>query len=255
VRWTPDFARPIDLAIPLRFDGPQPSFFTDTPASARPLQSGSYTGRVASGASCNCSVLSLAPHCHGTHTECIGHVSAEPVVLCELPVPAVELAALLTVNPERRGGERTITRAALASAAAPDWAQAPWRALVLRTLPNDDSKHSQAYRGPSPAAWFEPDAMHWVVEHQVRSLVVDLPSVDRADDGGALLAHRIFWGLPPGATDARIASRGTALITELAWIANNVADGLYALALQFPAFASDAAPSRPVLYPLLEDAR
>jgi hypothetical protein len=41
-------------------------------------------------------------------------------------------------------------------------------------------------------------------------------------------------------------------VTELAWVPDSVPDGLYLLDLQVPAFASDAAPSRPVLYPVTE---
>ncbi len=93
-----------------------------------------------------------------------------------------------------------------------------------------------------------------MVERGVTSLVVDLPSLDRADDGGALAAHRAFWGLPPATQDARQAQRGRALVTELAYVPDECADGLYLLDLQVPAFATDAAPSRPVLYPIRERA-
>jgi hypothetical protein len=94
--------------------------------------------------------------------------------------------------------------------------------------------------------------MKWIVEQGIRSLIVDLPSLDRADDGGRLEAHRIYWGLEPfdrRSTDAR---RPDALVTELAYIPDEVPDGLYLLDLQVAAFASDAAPSRPVIYALRE---
>jgi hypothetical protein len=39
-------------------------------------------------------------------------------------------------------------------------------------------------------------------------------------------------------------------LTELAYVPESAPDGLYLLDLQVPAFAADAAPSRPVLYPL-----
>jgi hypothetical protein len=44
--------------------------------------------------------------------------------------------------------------------------------------------------------------MQWLAQRDVASLVVDLPSLDRADDGGHLAAHREFWGMPPGSVDA-----------------------------------------------------
>ena len=93
--------------------------------------------------------------------------------------------------------------------------------------------------------------MQWIVERGVVSLVVDTPSLDRADDGGHLAAHRVYWGLPAGARSVHEASRPQALVTEMAFVDDTIGDGDYWLALQFPAFASDAAPSRPVLYPPL----
>ena len=60
----------------------------------------------------------------------------------------------------------------------------------------------------------------------------------------------LYWGLPPGSDDAASARRGHALVTELAFVPDAVRDGLYLLDLQVPAFAADAAPSRPVLYAL-----
>jgi hypothetical protein len=262
-RWQADVSAPVDLAITLQFPGPQPRFFADAPASAAPLRAGGFVGAVSRGASCNCSVYVLSPHCHGTHTECVGHVTDNAAALAGLtPVPPA-LALLVSVRPERLGtaaagqaGRReaddpVVTRALLATAAA-RWTRDPWTALVVRTLPNDPGKRYRLYEGPCPAAYFTADAMHWVVERGVTSLVVDLPSLDRADDGGSLTAHRVFWGLAPDVLDAHQARRGRALVTELAYVPDAVHDGLYLLDLHVPAFATDAAPSRPVLYPLRE---
>jgi hypothetical protein len=260
-RWRVDLGQPIDLAVPLDFAGPQPRFFAGSGARAEPLRAGSFTGSVALGASCNCATYTLAPHCHGTHTECIGHVTSSPdVAVASLtPVPPA-LAVLVSVLPSPLGAAATgeheapddlvIARHALEHAASP-WRDAPWTALVLRTLPNPASKRHRAYEGSaSPAPYFQSSAVAWLVERGVTSLVVDLPSLDRADDGGALAAHRVFWGLPAGSIDARVATRGHALVTELAYAPDAAPDGLYLLDLQVPAFVADAAPSRPVLYPL-----
>jgi kynurenine formamidase len=263
-RWRADVTAPADLAIVLEFDGAQPSFFVDAPASSEPLQIGGFTGSVANGASCNCAVHSLAPHCHGTHTECVGHVTRSPVTIASLTPVAPCVALVVSVRPEPLGAaaaalqgdhaaadDLVIRRVALAAAASA-WIDAPCTAVVIRTLPNGADKRHRAYSGsPSPAPYFLPEAMRWLVERGVDSLVVDLPSLDRADDGGRLAAHREYWGLPPGSDDAARATRGRALVTELAYVPDSVPDGLYLLDLQVPAFGSDAAPSRPVLYPLL----
>ncbi|MGB7738903.1 MAG: cyclase family protein [Steroidobacteraceae bacterium] len=263
-RWRADVTAPADLAIVLEFNGAQPSFFVDTPASSEPLRIGGFTGSVANGASCNCAVHSLAPHCHGTHTECVGHVTRSPVTIASLTPVAPCVALVVSVRPEPLGAaaaailgghaaaeDLVIRRVALAAAASA-WVGAPCTAVVIRTLPNGADKRHRAYSGsPSPAPYFLPEAMRWLVERGVDSLVVDLPSLDRADDGGHLAAHREYWGLPPGSDDAARATRGRALVTELAYVPDSVPDGLYLLDLQVPAFGSDAAPSRPVLYPLL----
>lgn len=262
-RWRVDLTAPVDLAITLEFPGPQPRFFAGDPASAEPLRAGTFTGSVSGGASCNCGVYTLSPHCHGTHTECVGHVTDNAATLAGLtPVPPA-LAALVSVTPEPLGAavavqagtsaptDPVITRALLAGAAA-HWIGDPWTALVVRTLPNDAGKRYRHYAGPCPAPYFTDDAMHWIVERGMTSLVVDLPSLDRADDGGSLSAHRAYWGLPLGALDAHQAQRGRALVTELAYVPDTAPDGLYLLDLHVPAFAADSAPSRPVLYPVHE---
>lgn len=261
-RWHADAAAAVDLAIELRFDGPQPRFFADQPARAEPLRCGGFTGSVSTGASCNCGWYTLSPHCHGTHTECVGHLTDDGTTLSSLTPVAPALALLISVAPEPFGAAQrhppqaapddlVLTRDALAGAAR-RWLEEPWSALVVRTLPNPQQKKHRHYQGAAPAPYFTADAMHWVVERSVTSLVVDLPSLDRAEDGGQLQAHRAFWGLPAGARSAGDARRAGALVTELAYVPETVTDGLYLLDLQVPAFATDAAPSRPVVFPLIE---
>jgi kynurenine formamidase len=264
-RWQVELHSPFDLAITMEFGGPQPRFFAASGAVAEPLRAGAFTGDVASGASCMCGVYTLSPHCHGTHTECVGHLTGDATHVAALTPAPPALAAVVTVRPGPLGlishdrprlsapTDSVITRAMLAEAAAA-WTGEPWTALVVRTLPNEPAKAHRHYEGPCPAPYFTADAMHWVVERGVTSLVVDLPSLDRADDGGGLVAHHTYWGLAAGVRDARLARRGHALVTELAYVPSAVVDGLYLLDLHVPAFGADAAPSRPVIYPLVENA-
>ena len=60
----------------LDFDAPGPTWFGAGGGSQHALVAPGFTGRVASGASCNCSRIDLTPHCNGTHTECAGHLTA-----------------------------------------------------------------------------------------------------------------------------------------------------------------------------------
>lgn len=250
-----------DLSIPLRFNEAQPRFFGAPHASSRPLAAGSFTGEVRSGSSCNCSTITLTPHCNGTHTECLGHITRQALSVREAAGEPFCPALLISVQPcsaalsgenaepTPRPADLLITRAALQSALATQ-ALAEHPALIVRTLPHDPERMYRDYDTGAAAPYFTSEAMHWIVAHGVRSLIVDLPSIDRSDST-ELTAHRTFWGLPAHSTDAAAATRPQAVITELAYIAPHIADGPYLLNLQVAPFVSDAAPSRPVLLPLL----
>jgi kynurenine formamidase len=259
-RYVADLSDPLSIAMPLDFDGVQPNHFGAPRAHAQPLAEAGFVGDVRAGGTVNCERLTLVPHCNGTHTECVGHVTTDRIAVHEVLRGGLHIARLVSVRTTPIGssgeqadadatpGEPVITAAALGTALAALPGES--EALIVRTLPNDASKLGRHYAGAAPAPYFTPEAASLLVAAQVRHLVVDLPSIDRAVDGGRLLAHRTFWGLPPGARRAHDASRRDATITELAWIAPTVHDGWYMLDLQLPAFMSDAAPSRPLLYPL-----
>ena len=71
---------------------------------------------------------------------------------------------------------------------------------------------------------------------------MDIPSVDREEDYGLLLAHRSFW---------KQERSQDCTITELIYVPDSLKDGLYLLFLQTPAMELDAVPSKPILYPLM----
>lgn len=254
-----DFAKPASIAIPLDFAGPQPSCFGAPRAGSSPLVAGGFVGDTRAGGSCNCEVVTFAPHCNGTHTECVGHLTEERVAVADCVPGGVALALLVTVppadaaaaaedsDPVPASGDRLVTAAALRAAMDLHDGPAP-TALVVRTATGNAP--NRAYQGPAPAPYLTRQAALFLVERRIETLVLDLPSADRADDGGKLTAHRIFFGLPPGSRRAGESTRPRASITELAWIPPAIHDGLYLLDLQIPAFRSDAAPSRPLLYPV-----
>lgn len=238
-----------DISIPLRFDAEQPTFFGAAPASEHALAAGSFVGDVRQGGSCNCSIHTLVPHCNGTHTECVGHITRERMSVRNLAVHHLSAALLVTLEPQPVDDDKVITLQVLQSAVGTH-RLADYHALVVRTLPNDESKLARNYDTDPPPPYFAIEAMSWIVAQGIETLVVDLPSIDRAQDGGHLAAHRIFWGVPQGGTSGTLATRAHATITEMAFIPNTVADGAYLLNLQVPPFMSDAAPSRPILLPL-----
>jgi len=241
-----------DISIPLRFNEAQPTFFGAPPASASAVAAGAFVGDVRHGGSCNCSVHTLTPHCNGTHTECVGHITQERLSVRDLAIRHLSAALLISVTPEQSRdapGDLVISLAAL-QAAIGSAELSDYQALVIRTLPNDSSKLARNYDAGATPPYFTADAMRHVVEQGIDTLVVDLPSIDRAQDGGRLTAHRIFWGMPAGSTSAAAATRKHATITELAFIDDAVSDGPYLLNLQVAPFVIDAAPSRPILLPL-----
>ncbi len=248
--WRANIARSLDISIPLNFAGEQPSFFGAPRATAAPLRAGSFTGEVRTGASCNCSTYSLTPHCNGTHTESFGHLTSELSSVHEL---ARELlpAQLLTVSAVNAhvfrhehdvfttATDRLITAQALqAAASAP--LDPGLRALIVRCR--------REPQGEPP--YFTTAAMRWIVAQGIEHLVVDVPSLDRGDDGGRLLCHRIFWDMSSRETGNERPGRPHATVTEFAFVPPRVHDGLYLLNLQIAPFIADAAPSRPLLYPL-----
>lgn len=256
-----DLARPVSLAIDLAFDAAQPRHFGAPAASSRPFAVPGFPGEVAAGASCNCRIVTLIPHCNGTHTECVGHLTVEPLDAHRV-VPAGLLPALVvsvsavpagstreSTDPAPRAGDSLITRAAIDAAWPASLPFAP-RALVIRTLPNDATKRLRDYSDAVPP-YLTREAAQGIVARGIEHLVVDLPSIDRSHDEGRLTAHRIFFGLEPGVRTLADARRSHCTVTELAFVPDEVTDGPGLLELQVPALGGDAVPSRPLLYPLV----
>jgi arylformamidase len=258
-RWAADLRDPLSLAMPLDFDGVQPNHFGAPRAHAAALVDGGFVGDVRRGGTVNCEVLSFVPHCNGTHTECVGHVTTDRVAVHEVLKGGLHVARLISVRPETLAesgesrdpeaspDERVISARVLYEALGRTPGHSA--ALVVRTLPNDLTKLSRRYEGAAPAPYLTREAADVIVAAGVRHLVVDVPSLDRAHDGGRLVAHRTYWGLPAGGKRLNEATRRDCTITELAWIAPTVRDGWYLMSLQIPALMTDAVPSRPLLYP------
>ncbi len=242
-------AEPVSLARAVEFhvEGGGLRFFGAPPATSNALQVGPFLGAVERGASCNCATLTLTPHCHGTHTECLGHLTAERIDAWRIVPRGLMNAVLVTAKPE----ERVVSRAALAAALQRTIPAMPpmhdVTALILRTGCADDAM-----------AHLSPDAAALLVEHGILHVVLDMASMDPAEDGGELAAHRVFFGLPARHRDGSVtralearAERSRCSITELARIPPELADGACLLQLAVPELDGDAVPSSPLLYPLV----
>lgn len=262
-----DLSNPVSLAIDLDFSQRQPRHFGAPPATSRPFSVPGFTGSVERGASCNCQILTLNPHCNGTHTECVGHLTREAVDAHRIAPPGLIPALLLSVEPVEindatladdsteptpQAGDLLITRSSLEAAWLKMTIPFEPRALIVRTLPNRPEKRHLDYSDQVPP-YLSRQAAELLTERRIEHLVVDLPSIDRSHDEGRLCAHRIFFGLPCGSAALEQATRPHATVTELAFAPDSAVDGPYLLELQVPALGGDAVPCRPLLYPILED--
>ncbi len=245
----------IDISIPIIFNGPQPNAFGVDAATAVSL------GDTREGSSVNFDQYTFIPHCNGTHTECVGHITDERISVRDCLQEVIMPAVLVTVEPEimseppaLAGGQFDADKVisaerlqlALSSVSADKDVCEPNAALIVRTLPNDDSKLTRRYDSENIPPYFAADATEYIVDCGFKHLLVDLPSLDRLDDP-TLPAHRAFWKVEMGSREVNANTRMNSTITELIYVPNEVADGEYMLNLQIAPFEADCAPSRPIL--------
>lgn len=231
-----DLANPIDCSVPV--SGRGTTAWGLGPARIAPHREGDFTGSIAAGASVNFNDIAFNPHAHGTHTECLGHIAEMVFSVNQSPPAPLMPARLVTLLPREVTGGQALSAKQLAEA-LPDLQE---EAVILRTHLASEGLPSHAWSGTNPP-YLEADAAAWLADKGVRHLLLDLPSVDPERDGGALAAHKAFWGLPD-------TPRHGATITELIAVPASAADGLYLLNLQMAAIENDASPSRPVLFNL-----
>lgn len=248
-----------DLSIPLHFTGEGLSAFGVSPAAAQTVENNWFVGDTRRGGSCNVEEYTLIPHCQGTHTECLGHIVNENVPIREIVkdpwIPATVLSVELEKSLDcmdrydsaKQNNDDLVSKNRLLAGLEQFTDRRFQQALIIRTLPNNPSKKTLRY---TTAPYFSNDVMEEIVRRGIQHLLVDLPSVDRMEDEGRLSNHRIFWEIPPESHALGPMPVPLKTITELIFVPDQVKDGYYLLNLQIPPFMSDAAPSRPLIFPL-----
>jgi arylformamidase len=254
-----DLDAPFSIAIPLKFNGAQPNAYDVETAVSKPCEAGEIVGDTRRGGSVNFEQYTLIPHCNGTHTECAGHITHERISVNDCLKDVFILANLISVNAERamdssetyavelNENDLLITRKAIEKAFDSFKLEETPTALIVRTLPNYESKLTKTYLNEIPP-FFSTEAMMFLRETGIKHLLVDMPSIDRIYDEGKLSNHRLFWNVRQGAFETSAESLIYNTITELIYAPDAVADGNYLLNLQIAPFAADASPSRPILY-------
>lgn len=235
-----DLSKPFDLSIPLQNGTSNPTAWYCGPVVIRAVENEFFIGDVTRGGSVNFRDVFFNPHGHGTHTECVGHISREFYSINESLKSFFFLAKVISIEPElTQEGDRCIS---LEQVATKIGSTAGVEAIIFRTLPNDLQKRTRNYSNTNPP-YFEYTVGEWLRKNGIKHWLTDLPSVDKEADSGKLAAHHAFWNYPHNPiTDATI--------TELIFVPDDLLDGLYLLNLQIAPFHNDASPSKPILYPV-----
>ena len=270
----------MDLSISMNPNGPR-AWYVE-PMRIEPVRTEQFLGSVAEGGAVNFRDVYFNPHGHGTHTENVGHIIDTEVPVVNSISSSHFFAKVITLELRRKdamqgalqGSAKDVLQDAMQDSSkdvsqdamqdstkdvSQDASQGDWvvneeslmgmdlnvEVLIIRTKPNDHSKVQRQYSGTN-FPYLTIGAMQRIVDAGVQHLLIDLPSVDREEDGGALAAHHLFWNVP---TEPNFQKT----ITELIYVPNEIADGMYVLNLQVSNFANDAAPSRPMLFDLMEE--
>ena len=231
-----DLSKPLDISIAISGSNDNVNAWYVNHPKIEPHINGDFVGAIEKGASTNFFDISFNPHAHGTHTECVGHISNKHQSVNQNLHQFFFLAKVMTVTPLENGDDLVITKEQIQNQIGEERPLA----LAIRTLPNTVAKLAKHYSHTNPPYVLE-SAMEYIRDLGVEHLLIDLPSVDKEKDDGELLAHKAFWNFNG---DTRLGST----ITEFIYVPEAIVDGNYFVNLQVAAFENDASPSRPVLY-------
>ena len=237
-----DLSQPIDISIPLTNTDANPIAWYIEKPEIEPVRFGNWIGKVSEGSSTNFNNIFFNPHGHGTHTECLGHITREFYSINQCLKQFFFTAELISVEPEFFNQDLIITKSHIEKSLNGKFPEA----IVIRTLPNLEHKKHTNYSKTNPP-YLSEEAATFIREIGIQHLLVDLPSVDREEDEGKLAAHKAFWNVKD-VQNLNADARKDATITEMIFVEDHVKDGSYILNLQIASFENDASPSKPILY-------
>jgi len=241
-KYKANLSKPLDISIPLEEGDQTVNCFYAPLMETAPVIAGDFIGSTQQGGIVNFLNVKLNPHGNGTHTECVGHIAKEKYTINQSLKDFHHFAKLITVIPTKmENGDQVIFKNQIETV----FEKNETEAIVIRTHPNVVDKLKRHYSGTNPT-YLHHEATQYLVDCGVKHLLIDLPSVDREEDAGALLSHHTFWQYPENI-------REDCTISELIFVKNEIKDGLYLLNISIASFEIDVSPSKPVLYRLKAD--
>lgn len=220
------------------------AWYVDFPI-IEPVRNNDFVGSVAEGNSVNFRNIAFNPHGHGTHIECLGHVTEKVYSINDLFHDFFLHAKLVTITPtciyneEFQQNDWVITKELLEAVLSEETT-----CLMIRTLPNEETKKHRNYSNTN-FPYLDKDCVELLDKYHVKHLIVDLPSVDRENDHGVLAFHKSFWKT----TNEK--PRFDRTITEFAFFSEDVKDGNYFVNMQTAPIENDATLCRPLLFQVL----
>ena len=239
-KWEVNLGEPLPISIPIKEGDQNPNCYFSDEVMFETITGEGFVGNIKQGGTVNHKKVIISPHGNGTHTECYSHITDGDAVIANRLKDYLHIAQVISVLPINKDDDLVIGQSVLENISF----EPGIKALIIRTLPNDLTKLKKNYSGTNPP-YISDKAMQLIVDHGIEHLIVDLPSVDREQDEGKLLAHKTFWQL-----ENKV--RENATITEMAFIQDSIADGVYLLNLQILPIHLDVSPSNPILFALIQ---
>jgi len=240
-KYSADLSKPLRISIPF-VTGNSPRAFYAPPYESSPFSDGDFIGSLDEGSPVNFFDIKLNPHGNGTHTESVLHIDKRGKTIGDTLEQQHFVALLCTVTPKELKEDETIIDENCFDLKGQDFSKID--ALIIRTAPNFSIKKNLDYSGTNPC-YFSLSAIEYINGLGISHLLTDLPSLDREVDGGKLSGHKSFWNV-----EDSIDLKKT--ISEMIFVDNSIADGLYLLNLQTIPLDIDASPSNPVIFELKE---
>ena len=171
-----DTSKGLDISIPLSDDMNNPlAWYVDKPRFEAVKGEG-YIGSVELGGSVNFRNIYFNPHGHGTHTECLGHITSKIHSINKNLTESFFSAEVITIvhekvwNSEEKVWDEIITSNLLEQAIKSE----KMDAIILRTSPNLVGKKHKNYSSSNPP-YLDVKCVEILNQKKVKHFLIDLP--------------------------------------------------------------------------------